>query len=321
MKDETASYESATAASAPWCVMVLAHNEERRIRDCIESLFAGEPGRALDVYVMANGCTDATEAIVRDIRRTRPSVHLASIALGDKCNAWNVFIHETVPRLCPGRGVYFFMDGDARIEGGSLTALERGLEANPFAHAASAPPASGRTMQRDREALITGRHLVANLYALRGEFARRLHAEEVRLPLKLEGDDGLLGILVKWDLRPQQNEEDDRRIEPCPSAGFTFESVDWREVREWRGYWRRLVRYGRRRFEFQLLGPRLKNHGMAALPPDISQVYPDAGMLRLRWEGLQTLPNWFALREMRRIGRRLAAHSAGAPKPDALGNS
>jgi hypothetical protein len=125
----------------------------------------------------------------------------------------------------------------------------------------------------------------------------------VRLPLGLEGDDGLLGMLVKRDLRPQQTEADDQRIEPCATAGFTFESVDWRQPREWRGYWRRLVRYGRRRFEFQLLGPRLKKLGMSALPSDIRQLYPDSGALHLRWEGLKTLPNWFALKEMRRIGR------------------
>ena len=283
--------------------MVLAHNEQARIRACLDSLFQGEPGRDLEVYVMANGCTDATEDIVREYQRTRPSVHLVSIALGDKCNAWNVFVHDTLPALCAGRAVYFFMDGDARIEPRSLSALEAGLNSNPRAHAASAPPASGRSMRTDRHTLLTERHLVANLYALRGDFVRRLHEKGVRLPLGLEGDDGLLGMLVKWDLRPDQTEADDQRIEPCASAGFTFESVDWREAREWRGYWRRLVRYGRRRFEFQLLGPRLKQRGLSALPADIREIYPDADTLRLRWDGLQTLPNWFALREMRRIGR------------------
>lgn len=299
---EKADYTDAGPAESAWCVMVLAHNEERRIEACLDSILASDTGRAVDVYVMANGCTDRTEDLVRAYRKHRPSVHLVSIALGDKCNAWNVFVHDTVPRYCPGRSIYFFMDGDARAISGSLGALESGLTSNPRAHAASAPPASGRSMAEDRRELVEGRHLVANLYALRGDFVRRLCEEQVRLPLKLEGDDGLLGILVKWDLKPESGVTKDELIEPCPDAGFIFDSVDWLDTAEWRGYWRRLVRYGRRRYEFELLGRRLRRDGVKGLPTDISLLYSDADTLRLRWQGLQTLPNWVALREIRSVG-------------------
>ena len=139
-----------------------------------------------------------------------------SIKLGDKCNAWNVFIHETIPNEVPDRDIYFFADGDARILPGSLTALAEGLARNPRAHAASAPPASGRNMKHDRRILLEERHLVANLYALRGSFVKDLQASKIRLPIGLEGDDGLLGALVKWDLDPAHRGFDHLRIEPCP---------------------------------------------------------------------------------------------------------
>jgi hypothetical protein len=64
-----------------------------------------------------------------------------------------------------------------------------------------------------------------------------------------------------------------------------------------------MVRYGRRRYEFSLLGPRLKAGGLAAMPRDIREVYQDADRLGLRWDGLYTITNWCALREMRRLGR------------------
>ena len=54
--------------------------------------------------------------------------------------------------------------------------------------------------------------------------------------------------------------------------------------------WKRAVRYGRQRYEFQLLGPRLKAKGIASMPRDITGLYADAGTLPLRWEGLYTLP-------------------------------
>src|SRR5262245_31366445 len=125
------------AAVTPWPVMILARNEERRIVACLDSILAAEPCHALEVYVMANGCTDRTEEIVRDYGRRRPEVRLVPIALGDKCNAWNVFIHETVSAHCPGREVYFFMNGDARVVKGSFGVLARALQEDAHANAAS----------------------------------------------------------------------------------------------------------------------------------------------------------------------------------------
>jgi glycosyltransferase involved in cell wall biosynthesis len=286
--------------------MVLAHNEERHIVACLDSLFQGDPGLPIEVFVMANGCTDGTERLVREYARRRPEVHLVSIALGDKCNAWNVFVHETVPQRCPGREVYFFMDGDARSVPGSLRTMAAALRADNHAHAASAPPASGRNVAHDRDELIAKRGLVANLYALRGSFVPRLIELGVRLPLKLEGDDGLIGALIKWDLDPRNNRFDDRRIVPCPEAGFEFESVSPFSSSGLRGYWKRAVRYGRRGYEFDLLGRQLKSKGLSGLPGDITALYVQAQTLRLRKQGLYTVSNWFALREMRRIGASTA---------------
>jgi glycosyltransferase involved in cell wall biosynthesis len=301
VNEETTTTITSADAESPWPVMVLAHNEERHIVQCLDSLYNGETRRELEVYVMANGCTDRTEALTLEYASKQPGVKLVSIKLGDKNNAWNVFIHETVKAHCPNRPVYFFMDGDARIVPGSLSAMESALRETSYAHAASAPPASGRSMARDRKELLEVRGLVANLYALRGQFVTRLQDREVRLPLRLEGDDGLLGALIKWDLDPRRDQWDDQRIAPCADAGFTFESVNIAEWSAWRGYWRRAVRYGRRHYEFELLGPRLRREGLAGLPTSITEIYGGASALKLRVQGLFTLSNWVALRQMRSI--------------------
>ena len=285
----------------PIPVMVLAYNEERHIRACLDSIFAADSEVRFEVYVMANGCTDATEEIVRQYAENRPEVHLVSIGFGDKCNAWNVFIHETVPAHCPEREVYFFMDGDARALPGSFSTMARALTEDEYAHAASSPPASGRNAARDRAELLKIRGLVANLYALRGGFVKRLQRMGLRIPLKLEGDDGLLGALIKWDLAPNRQDLDHRRIVPCPAAGFEFDPVSPLRPASWPVYWRRAVRYGRRRYEFQLLRPLLKAQGVSALPADITALYDGAARLPIKWQGLYTLPNLIALREMRRV--------------------
>lgn len=288
--------------AAVWPVMVLAYNEERHIAACLDSIFAADPGARFEVFVMANGCTDRTEAIVRDYALKRPAVHLVSIPLGDKCNAWNVFIHETVPERCPGSEIYFFMDGDATAVRGSFTAMAGALQMNPHAHAASAVPASGRNAARDRQEILEDHGLVANLYSLRGAFVERLRALAVRIPLKLEGDDGLIGALVKWDLSPDRQDFDQRRIVPCADASFAFEPVSPLRPANWTGYWKRAVRYGRRHYEFQLLRSPLKTRGIAGLPADITELYPLAESLSVRWQGVYTLANVVALRQMRRIG-------------------
>ncbi|HKA43525.1 MAG TPA: glycosyltransferase family A protein [Burkholderiales bacterium] len=289
--------------TARWPVMVLAYNEERHIAACLDSVFAADPDRRFEVFVMANGCTDRTEEVVRAYSRSGPEVHLVSIPVGDKCNAWNVFVHETVPSRCPGREVYFFMDGDATVTRGSFNVMARALRAQPHAHAASAVPASGHNVARDRDELLRMHGLVANLYSLRGAFVERLRALRVRIPLKLEGDDGLIGALIKWDLAPERNEFDHQRIVACADASFEFEPISPLRPADWKVYWKRAIRYGRRHYEFQLLGSCLKSRGVAGLPADITEFYPRAESLRLRWDGLYTLTNLIALKQMRKLGR------------------
>lgn len=291
-------------STAAWPVMVLAYNEERHIVACLDSIFAADSDRKFEVFVMANGCTDRTEEIVTQYGRQRPEVRLVSIRMGDKCNAWNVFIHDTVPAHCPGREIYFFVDGDARVVPGSFTAMARALQQNPKAHAASAVPASGHNVARDRQEILDNHGLVANLYSLRGSFVERLRAQSVRIPLKLEGDDGMIGAFVKWDLKPAPDGFDDERIVPCADAAFEFDPITPLRLADWLVYWKRAVRYGRRHYEFRLLGPVLESQGIGALPADITALYPRAVSLPLRWQGMYTLTNWIALRQMRKYAQR-----------------
>lgn len=281
--------------------MVLAHNEEKHILRCLEGLKAAEPENyfKVRVFVMANGCTDGTEKIVNDYATDNPNINLISIEMADKNNAWNTFIHDTCSKYCPDSDVYFFMDGDATLGAGALTALSRGLEDREEAHAASAIPITGRSKDIDAAEILENNGLVANLYALRGSFVRKLIDRSVRLPLGLEGDDGLIGALIKWDLDPT-TDWNHKRITPCADAGFGYESMSFWSVTDWRIYWRRLIRYERRRYEFELLGPRLKVKGLSGLPQHISEVYGEIDKCNIQWGGLKPLTSYLALQEMKK---------------------
>jgi hypothetical protein len=177
--------------------------------------------------------------------------------------------------------------------------MARALASHPKGHAASAVPASGRNVARDAQEILEERGLVANLYALRGSFVDRLRALSVRIPLGLEGDDGLIGALIKWDLAPERNGFDHDLIVPCADASFAFEPISPLRPGDWKIYWKRAVRYGRRGYEFELLRHRLKARGIEGLPADIRELYPQASGLSLKWQGLYTVTNWIALQQMR----------------------
>lgn len=297
-------YDYASTATSPWCIFVAAHNEERDIGSCLTSIFAADSAARPDVYVMANGCTDQTEARVLEFRHKYTSVHLVTIRRGDKCNAWNTFVHDVIPRYCDNRDLYFFMDGDVRVTSGSWRALASALSKNPHAHAASALPVSGRSMKQMRERIIRQRNILGGLYVLRGDFVRRIQQRQIRLPRGLDGDDGLIATFAKFDLSPKVNKKrDDQRVEPCPNAGFEFDSLSLLSVRDLRLYYRRLIRYARREFEFDLLRPLIMRCGFEVLPAEIAEIYDEARAWRLPGEGLQTVWNWIATREIRRKAR------------------
>src|SRR5690349_5327103 len=94
---------STRSGSEAWPVMVLAHNEAANIVACLDSIYAAEPEHEFKIFVMANGCTDNTEQIVGEYGRAHHGVTLVSIDMPDRCNAWNVFIHETAATSVPDK--------------------------------------------------------------------------------------------------------------------------------------------------------------------------------------------------------------------------
>ena len=105
------------ASIKSWPVAIFAHNEAEHILACLESLAQAAPDKRLECFVLANACTDETEALVMKYAEGYPGIHLVSIEVGDKSNAWNVYVHE----IAPTAEVHFFIDGDVEACPGALT--------------------------------------------------------------------------------------------------------------------------------------------------------------------------------------------------------
>ena len=242
-------------------VAVLAHNEERLIAACLESL------ADYDVHVIVNGSTDGTAAIAR--RCAAVTVH--EYAEPGKARSWNRFVFDDCPTIAE---THVFVDGDCVVAPGSIEALAQALRDNPWANAAAGLPLNGRNADFYRSALIREHGLFGDLYALRGSFLERMKATGICLPDDLVGDDGLIGALVKTDLA---NESDwvEARVCAAPDAGWLCRPTRLVDPASWRTQYARMINYSVRHFQNVIVSDIMRGAGPIALPARLAMLYPD----------------------------------------------
>ena len=109
----------------------MAYNEERNIGRLLEALRAQSLSccRIEEIIVVASGCTDQTEAIVKDSARLDPRVRLISQSRRQgKASAINLFL-ETAQ--VSGTDVCILQSGDTLPESGTIDALIRPMAESP----------------------------------------------------------------------------------------------------------------------------------------------------------------------------------------------
>jgi glycosyltransferase involved in cell wall biosynthesis len=242
-------------------IIVLAHNEERRIATCLASLPLDQPG--VDAHVVVNGTRDRTAELAGAFPVT---VH--DWPEGGKARSWNRIVLDT-----PGieGDAFVFVDGDAEVLPGSVAALTGALAASPAANAAAGLPANGRRAEAYRDETIASHGMFGDLYALSGSFVARLRASGIRLPIDLIGDDSLIGALAKTGLA---NEDDwqDARIVPCPAAGFLCEPTGLSPA-SLRNQYRRMINYSVRHFQNRIVSAIMRGPGPRGLPGRMADLY------------------------------------------------
>lgn len=100
-------------------LIIPAHNEAAVIRRCLESVLDGAPGpEVMQIIVAANGCTDDTVAIARQVA---PSAVVLDLPVGSKTAAMNAANREAAhfPRI--------YLDADVQCSYGALAATAAAL--------------------------------------------------------------------------------------------------------------------------------------------------------------------------------------------------
>ncbi|MEE4290009.1 MAG: glycosyltransferase family A protein [Erythrobacter sp.] len=243
-------------------IVVLAHNEERRIAACLASLPLGEEGIA--VHVIVNGSSDATAAIARSFA----GVEVCEYEQGGKARSWNRFVLDEAEPA----GAFVFVDGDAEVTPGSIDALLAALGQNPAANAAAGMPVNGRRAAAYRQEMRRTNGLFGDLYALSGDFVQRFRASGIRLPDDLIGDDSLVGALAKTDLG-HEDQWRDARVVVCEGAGFICEPTQL-TLASLKGQYRRMVNYSVRHHQNRIVSEIMRGPGPAGLPRSMVSLYP-----------------------------------------------
>ncbi|OBX17800.1 hypothetical protein A9995_14680 [Erythrobacter sp. QSSC1-22B] len=273
-------------------IVVLAHNEERLISLCLDSLPLGEAGIA--VAVVVNGSSDGTAQIVRSYADR--GVRLVEYDQGGKARSWNRFMLDEAPEA----QYYLFVDGDAQLLPGTVRALVGCLRENPSANAAAGMPRNGRRARYYRRMLVEDHGLFGDCYALSGDFVARLRASGVRLPEDLIGDDSLIAALANNDLGRDADRREDAVV-PCITGGFVCEptalTIPGLILQA-----RRMVNYSVRHFQNRIISALMQSDGPAALPRRMADLYPEwlPGM------GPRLNPLWFEF-DRRALARMRAA--------------
>ena len=128
-------------------IAVIAHNEERYIGNTINSIlksFEKQDKYVPEIYVIANGCTDATTSIISQIAKKDPAVKLFQLSLADKNNAWNYYVYEVAPDL----PFHIILDGDIITNTSAFVELIRTFKNNPDVYAVAALPRGGRNANK-----------------------------------------------------------------------------------------------------------------------------------------------------------------------------
>ena len=287
-----------------WPVAVFAHNESKNIIACLESLKKASDTHPIDIYVLENGSTDNTAALVREYQRDNPNVHLVDIAIADKCNAWNCFVYE-----CGIEGeIVFFIDGDCTASARSFQFMREALTEGVLAVAAL--PGSGRNREDNVQRINAYKEFWGCLYALSNDFLTRFRADNLRLVRGLIGDDGHLNFLVKTDF-DSKDVWNNANVAIAENAFFYFKSFSYCSLNDIVRYYKRKMNYSLRSLQAQIMRKFIRTYGIKTIPGNMNEIYQkvDLPSFRIKFNS-DIIIDYLAYKKLKNAYKTIKENSA-----------
>lgn len=150
---------------------ILGYNEEFGIGQLLNSLRSQtllQQDDRVSITVVSNGSTDRMAAVAKahlpEFAASGIETQVVELAIADKCNAWNHFVH----RAAPDADYYVLLDADVvLLTPTGLAELIAALQQNPKARLCA-----GKVM--DHKGNVLARKLDGKCYAARGEVLQQI---------------------------------------------------------------------------------------------------------------------------------------------------
>lgn len=274
-------------------IAVFAYNEQAAIRKSVLSILtAAENAFARDrieVHVLANGCTDQTQRIVEQLEEEDPRIVFNKLAIADKSETWNQYVHS-ISKVDNSRRLHIFMDGDVVATANVLTAANRALTQSPQTTACSFLPVSGRKKSRQAFEQLQAQDgaVFGALYGLTTEFLCRVRSKNIRLPQGLVGDDATVTEMIAFSL-DRSNQYDKQRVAIVNGTeGFICSKLSPFRISDLHLHWHRMIRYEIRAWQNQLMQD-INFHQMPCDTKDLDQRILDSLEGRWIWNPIQRM--------------------------------
>ena len=222
-------------------VVMFAYNEEKNITSSINSVFESVDESLNKFYLIANGCSDRTVEVANATRDALgfDKLCIEVIRLGDKCNAWNKYMHE----LADDVSTHFFVDADVNFSQNCFPKLHNKLVSTPERTVVIAGlPLTGRNLTFYRELVLERSCFFGNLYGVKNSFVQRIREANFRLPIGLNWIDSFLTKAVNTDLKFEKTNLPERTTW-LEDVGYSFESLSVFKRDDINLYFNRIARY------------------------------------------------------------------------------
>lgn len=222
-------------------IVMFAYNEANNLRHSLTNVFKNIDDRVQEVYLLANGCTDNTVEIANKLKKELDfkKLQIVEIALGDKCNAWNHYIHNiNVDADC-----HFFIDADVVFSDKCFPILYDEMMANkPIPNIIAGYPLSGRNLSFYQMLVEERACFFGNLYGASKHYIKMVRDKGFYLPIGLNWIDSFLTKAANTDIKFKKDNLSNRVIYK-KGVGFQFESLSPFKFSDMKLYKNRIARY------------------------------------------------------------------------------
>lgn len=238
-------------------IAIFAYNEEDNIERCIRSVFSSTRSpEKLEVKVIINGTRDSTKDIVEKLTYEFPGLSFLDIEMGDKSNAWNVFVYG----IQDFKKKFYFLDGDNWLPAYSLDFINEAFDTDIFNAIAPTPIGISESL---REMLVRNKFISGNFYGVSGSFLENLVIKhQFKLPIGFIGDDSLVMYLLQEGIGGKDQVKDIKVLQQVgpviPRVKIDFNTFNFAHSR--------YKRYAVRHFQQEIFYFLAKNNRLNELP-------------------------------------------------------